>query len=137
MQKHVVARAADLPPGSRRRVTVAGKPIAIFNLGGTFFGLLDRCPHQGASLCDGTVTGLATSDVPGQYRLDRPGEMVRCPWHGWEFDIRTGQSWCEPERVRVTNYPTGTADGAQVVHGPYVADTVPVRVEEQYVVVEV
>lgn len=137
MQKHVVARAADLPPGSRRRVTVAGKPIAIFNLGGEFFGLLDRCPHQGASLCEGLVTGLAVADRPGEYRLLRAGEMVRCPWHGWEFDIRTGQSWCEPSKVRVTNYPTGTADGAQVVQGPYVADTVPVRVEEQYVVVEI
>ncbi len=34
--------------------------------------------------------------MPGEYRMSRPGEMLKCPWHGWEFDIRTGQSWCEP-----------------------------------------
>jgi 3-phenylpropionate/trans-cinnamate dioxygenase ferredoxin subunit len=62
--------------------------------------------------------------------------MVRCPWHGWEFDIRTGQSWCEPAKVRARAYPTGIAAGAEVIKGPYVAETVPVTVEEQYVVVK-
>jgi nitrite reductase/ring-hydroxylating ferredoxin subunit len=66
----------------------------------------------------------------------RKGEMVRCPWHGWEFDIRTGQSWCEPAKVRARAYPTEIAAGAEVVKGPYVAETVLVTVEEQYVVVE-
>ena len=64
----------------------------------------------------------------------RKGEMVRCPWHGWEFDIRTGQSWCEPAKVRA--YPTEIAAGAEIVKGPCLAETVLVTVEEQYVVVE-
>src|SRR5690348_13564021 len=111
MPKHVVARVADLPPGSRKLVTVRGRPIAIFNLGGEFFGLLNRCPHQGGSLYDGVLTGLVESDHPGQYRLSRKGEILRCPWHGWEFDIRTGQSWCEPEKVRARQYPVEIAAG--------------------------
>ncbi|MFC7538872.1 Rieske (2Fe-2S) protein [Siccirubricoccus deserti] len=49
MSKHVVAAVADLPPGSRKLVMVKGRPIAVFNIGGDFFGLMNRCPHQGAT----------------------------------------------------------------------------------------
>lgn len=136
MKKYVVAPAATIPPGTRKVFSVEGRPIGIYNLGGEFFGLLDRCPHQGGSLCAGLVTGLAVGDGPGEFRMVRKGEMVRCPWHGWEFDIRTGQSWCEPKKIRARAYPTEIASGDELVKGPYVAETVPVTVEEQYVVVE-
>jgi len=76
--------------------------------------------------------------------------VIRCPWHGWEFDLRTGQSWCEPSRVRVRKYEVSVEPGATLVErgeetepgmeglvkGPYVAETYPVAVEQQYVVVE-
>jgi nitrite reductase/ring-hydroxylating ferredoxin subunit len=137
MSKHVVARVAELAPGKRKLVTVRGRPIAIFNIKGEFFGLLNRCPHQGGSLCDGVLTGLVESDEPGTYRYSRAGEILRCPWHGWEFDVRTGQSWCDPQKIQVRHYPVEVARGERVVKGPYVAETVPVSVEEEYVVVEV
>jgi nitrite reductase/ring-hydroxylating ferredoxin subunit len=137
MSKHVVAKVSEVPPGGRKLVTVRGRPIAIFNLGGTFYGLLNRCPHQGGSLCDGILTGLIESDEPGTYRYSRAGEIIRCPWHGWEFDIRTGQSWCEPEKIQVRNYKVEVTPGQRVIQGPYVAETVPVSVEEEYVVVDV
>ena len=137
MSKHVVARAADIPPGGRKLVTVRGRPIAVFNLGGTFYGLLNRCPHQGGPMCEGVLTGLIEADTPGIYRYSREGEVLRCPWHGWEFDIRTGQSWCDPEKVTLRNYSVEVAPGQRVVEGPYVAETIPVTIEEEYVVVEV
>ena len=137
MSKHVVARAADIPPGGRKLVTVRGRPIAVFNLGGTFYGLLNRCPHQGGPMCEGVLTGLIEADTPGTYRYSREGEVLRCPWHGWEFDIRTGQSWCDPDKVSLRNYSVEVAPGQRVVEGPYVAETIPVTVEEEYVVVEV
>ena len=137
MSKHVVARAADIPPGGRKLVTVRGRPIAVFNLGGTFYGLLNRCPHQGGPMCEGVLTGLIEADTPGTYRYSREGEVLRCPWHGWEFDIRTGQSWCDPDKVSLRNYSVEVAPGQRVVEGPYVAETIPVTVEEEYVVVEI
>jgi 3-phenylpropionate/trans-cinnamate dioxygenase ferredoxin subunit len=137
MTRHVVANVAEVPPGGRRRVHVQGRPIAIFNIAGEFFGLADRCPHQGASLCDGLVTGLALGDAPGEFRLVREGEMVRCPWHGWEFDIRTGKSWCAPDRIHVRQVPTEVAPGATIVEGPYVAESIAVSIEGDYVVVDV
>ncbi|MEJ1977132.1 MAG: Rieske (2Fe-2S) protein [Acetobacteraceae bacterium] len=105
MSRHVVAPTAEIPPGARKLFTIKGRPVAIFNLSGEYFGLFNRCPHQGGGLCDGVVTGLVQSDQPGQYSYDREGEIVRCPWHGWEFDIRTGQSYCDPERVRTRVFP--------------------------------
>ncbi len=136
MSKHIIAAVRDLPPGSRKLVTIKGRPIGIFNLGGEFFGLLNRCPHQGGSLCAGALTALVLADEPGEYRYERRGEIIRCPWHGWEFDIRTGQSWCDPEKVNLRLYPIEVAPGQTVVKGPYVAETIPVSVENDYVVVE-
>ena len=137
MSRHVVAPTSEVPPGSRKLFTVKGRPIAVFNLGGDYFGMLNRCPHQGGSLCEGIVTGLLLSESPGEYHYTRKGEILRCPWHGWEFDIRTGQSYCDPERIRAKSYQVDIAPGAKVVAGPYVAETVPVRVEEDYIIVDV
>ena len=100
MAKHVVAAVGEIPPGTRKLAQVNGRAIVVFNLGGEFFALNNRCPHRGGSLCHGKLTGLVEFERAGQYRYSRPGEIIRCPWHGWEFDIRTGQSWCDPTRVR-------------------------------------
>jgi nitrite reductase/ring-hydroxylating ferredoxin subunit len=137
VRKHVVAAVADLPPGSRKLVSVKGRPIVVFNLSGEFYALINQCPHQGAGLCDGEITGLVTSDRPGDFQVSRAGEIIRCPWHGWEFDIRTGQSWCDPSRIRIKPYPVEVAPGAALVRGPYTAETVAVRVEQDYLVIEV
>lgn len=137
MSKHVVAAVRDLPPGSRKLVTVKGRPIAVFNIKGEYFGLLNRCPHQGGSLCEGKLIGLIEASEPGRYTYTREGEILRCPWHGWEFDVRTGLSRCDPDTVRAKSYEVAVTPGEQVVEKQLVAETFPVTVEEQYVVIEV
>ena len=78
------------------------------------------------------------SDGPGQLSARRAnGEFLRCPWHGWEFDIRTGQSWCDPKSTRARQFQVTVEPGEKLVKGPYVAETFPVSVEEEYLVVEV
>ncbi len=137
MSRHVVAPARDIPPGSRKLFTIKGRPIGIFNLDGAYYGLLNRCPHQGGSLCEGVVMGLLESPTPGNYVYTRKGEILRCPWHGWEFDIRTGQSYCDPARIRTKTYAVECMPGGTVAKGPFVAETILVRVEENYIVVDV
>jgi nitrite reductase/ring-hydroxylating ferredoxin subunit len=137
MGKHVVASVEEIEPGGRKLVELEGRPIVVFNLSGEYFALLNRCPHQGGSLCHGKLTGLVLSDEPGEYNYSRRGEIIRCPWHAWEFDIRTGKSWCDPRKVRVKNFPVSVEPGARLVEGPYVAETFRVSVEANYVVVEV
>ena len=56
------------------------------------------------------------------------------PWPGRKSDIRTGQSWCDPEHTWVRSYKVSVEPGETVVKGPYVAETIPVRVEGDYVV---
>ena len=136
MAKHVIALLKEFPTGSRRLVEAKGRLIAVFNINGEFFALANRCPHQGGSLYAGRLVGLLEAREPGCYRYSRRGEIVRCPWHGWEFDVRTGKSWCEPERVRARQFAVAVAPGAALVEGTYVAETFPVRVEDDYVVLE-
>ena len=136
MAKYVVAPAADIAPGGRALYEVRGRKIVVFNLGGEYFGLHNRCPHLGGPLCHGSTTGLLQSSMPGSYDYTRRGEMIRCPWHGWEFDIRTGKSWCLPDRIKARRYPVEVEHGGELVEGPYVAETVPVTVEEDYIVVQ-
>ena len=154
MARYVVARADELPPGTRKIVEVAGRQVGVFNVGGELFALRNRCPHQGGPLCEGKQWGALTARVPGEFEFGREGEIIACGWHGWEFDIRTGQSWCDPERLRVRAYDVSVEPGQAIVEepaaapdpdspvpgrvkGPFVAETYPVSLEGRYVVVEV
>lgn len=147
MTRHVVARADEIPPGTRKIVEIAGRSIGVFNVGGEFFALRNRCPHQGGPLCIGPLGGFVSSTGPGEYVVSRRGEILRCPWHGWEFDIRTGQSWFDPRRVRVRGYEVtiepaqedigDDAGAGDMRPGPYRAELYETTVERQLVVVEV
>jgi len=70
-----VANLADCPPGRSLEVVVAGRIVALFNVDGTLQALDGVCPHQGGPLGKGTLRGA----------------IVTCPWHGWQFDVRSGQ----------------------------------------------
>jgi nitrite reductase/ring-hydroxylating ferredoxin subunit len=135
MNRHVVANVEDIQPGTRKIVTVNGREIGIFRIRDDFYGLINRCPHQGAPLCRGEIVSRLVAPSPGDYRLTRSGEMIRCPWHCWEFDIRTGQSLCDPNSVQARTFDVAMEPGRTLVEGPFVAEAVQVTVEESYVVV--
>jgi nitrite reductase/ring-hydroxylating ferredoxin subunit len=140
--RYVVATVDEIPPGGRKIVEVARRSIGVFNVGGRFYGLRNRCPHQGGPLCEGRLLGAVESDRPGTFRWSSEPRTLACPWHGWEFDVTTGRSWCDPERLRAASYETAAAWGRELVAeglvpGPYVAETYPLRVEDRYVVVEI
>jgi 3-phenylpropionate/trans-cinnamate dioxygenase ferredoxin subunit len=136
MSRHVVAKAGEIAPGDSKIVLVNGREVGIFNVGGEYFAFSNRCPHAGAELCKGMIVGLVRSNGPGDYRVDRPGEFLRCPWHGWEFDLRTGQSYCDPKSTKVRQFQIKVEPGEELVKGPYVAETFPVTVESEYLVIE-
>ncbi len=140
MARHVVGPAGEIPPGTRKLISVKGREIVIFNVAGEYFALLNRCPHEGAPLDKAACIARLTSDEPGVYQRSRVGEMLRCPWHGWEFDMRNGQSWFDPKRVKIRSYPVAIESGEELARelekGPYVAETYPVHIEDSYVIVE-
>ena len=139
--KYVVGAADEIPPGGRKIVTVGGRSIGVFNVAGEYFALNNRCPHQGGALCEGKLWGVLKASVPGVFEYEPTREILTCPWHGWEFQLRSGQSWCDPERLRVRRYEVTVEDGAALapapgmVRGPYRVETYPVTVEGTYLVV--
>ncbi len=137
MSRHVVASVAEVPPGTNKLVIAKDREIGIFNVAGTFYALANRCPHKGGPLCRGRITGLTLSSGPGDYRVSRNGEFLRCPWHGWEFEIATGQSYCDPKTMRIRQFEVAVAPGEELVKGPYIAENFPVSVEQNYLVVEI
>jgi nitrite reductase (NADH) small subunit len=115
----VVGTAADFPPGTHRIVTVEGREVGVFNIGGRLYGLANRCAHQGGPLCAGKlVTGtLVAGPATGWAReWAMEGEVIACPWHGLEYHVPTGRCLAYPE-IRIRRYDV-TLDGDDVVVTP-------------------
>jgi len=75
------ASKAEVAPGTAKKIEIGGREIALFNLSGNFYAIDDFCPHRGGPLSEGEVAG----------------NVVTCPWHGWEFDVSTGQTPENPQ----------------------------------------
>ena len=70
-----VAKIEELPPGTCKSVEAQGILIALCNVGGTVYALDNTCPHAGGPIGEGTIIG----------------DVITCPWHGWRFNVRTGE----------------------------------------------
>lgn len=81
-----IAAVSDCPPGEARELVAGGRIVALFNVAGEFFALDGICPHQGGPLGKGILRGC----------------VVTCPWHGWQFDVSTGQH----QASRLLHHPT-------------------------------
>ncbi|MFI5386545.1 MAG: Rieske (2Fe-2S) protein [Fimbriimonadales bacterium] len=134
-RRYPVALAIDMPPGTRRLISIPGLgSVGVFNIGGEFYAVKNVCPHQGGPLCEGTLTGtsrpiFALDEAP-QLEWVHDGEILRCPWHGWEFSVRTGAVVFDG-KARVATY------GVEVVAGLRAATTFPVAVEDKVVILVV
>ncbi|CAM5457899.1 3-phenylpropionate dioxygenase ferredoxin subunit OS=Afipia felis OX=1035 GN=NCTC12722_03859 PE=4 SV=1 [Afipia felis] len=109
-QLHDVCAVDELSPGQTKIIEVNGRSIGVFNVKGTFYAMNNLCPHAGAPLCLGRVTGTPVADNPYSVSWDREGEIVRCPWHSWEFDIATGKTLAGP-RKSVRTYAVHQENG--------------------------
>lgn len=134
MGRHVIGAAAELPPGKNKIVTVEGRSVGVFNVNGSYYALKNACPHQGAPLCMGRVTGMTLPSEPGQYLYGRDGEILRCPWHGWEFDITNGKSIFDPHKCLVKTYKVAVEEDVIEEESPSV-ETYEVKVEDTKIVV--
>ena len=76
-----VARKEELAPGTGKTVDAAGRPVALFNVGGTYYAVHNICRHRGGPLGEDELS-------------DR---VVTCPWHGWQYDVATGEKLANPE----------------------------------------
>ena len=100
MARHVVGAVDEIPPGGRKLVEADGKKIVVFNLGGEFFALLDRCPHKGGPLSQGIVFG----------------RKVACPLHNWNIGLEDGNA-VAPDKGCTRSYPVKIEGGAVFLQG--------------------
>ena len=91
---HAAAKASELSPDSGRTLDVGGKKLALFNVSGKFYALDNTCPHRGCPLGEGHLEN----------------SVVRCPWHAWEFDVKTG-ACLNAEHVKQNCYETKVERG--------------------------
>lgn len=131
-----MGRAEEFEPGTRRIVSVGGRAIGVFRVGDRFFAVRNRCPHQGGPLASGRVFRRMVADTPGEVRLE-DSMLVSCPWHGWHWDMETGEAYA-PDDPRVRSYRVTVESGAQLGCGEpaRLAETYEVRVEDDYVVLD-
>jgi nitrite reductase/ring-hydroxylating ferredoxin subunit len=107
--RHVGA-TAEIAPGGRKIVEIDGQSIGIFRVGDEFVAILNVCPHEFAPVCLGRVGGTTLPSAPGEWTWGREGEILACPWHGWEFELRTGKALFG-NRPRLRLFPTKIEDG--------------------------
>ena len=134
-KRYAVAPAAEIAAGQRKIVEIDGISVGVFNVKGRFYALRNRCPHQGGPLCDGRLVEYRDSPRPHEFRFSREGEILRCPWHGWEFDITNGRTVVSPERYRARAYEVTVEDCPKDTANRPSAETYPVSVDSGWVVV--
>jgi nitrite reductase (NADH) small subunit len=110
-----VAREADIADGERKVVDLEGLEIGLFRLGGALYAWRNECPHQGGPVCQGRLMKRVEERLDDERRslgihyVDGALNVV-CPWHGYEFDLRTGRHAGLPS-LRLASYPVRTRDG--------------------------
>ena len=113
-----VGAAADLERDGYVVARVDGREVGALRDDGTgaVHGLRNRCPHHGGPLCLGTVRERLAGS-PGDYELTGQS-VLRCPWHGWEFDLETGRCLDDPT-LRAAVYPARVEGGRVLVRASY------------------
>ncbi len=111
-----VGCASEFPEGA---VTVrqAGKQeIGVIRWQGRLYAVRNVCPHQLAPVCRGRLRPLLVADEQGtaEPACDGDQPVLSCPWHGWEFDVRTGRA-CWNHQFRLRTYPIEVHDGRVLV----------------------
>ena len=109
MPEVFVAKEAELPDGERRIVEHDGVEIGVFRWDGKLYAYQNLCVHQGGPACEGIIMHKV-EDVLGPdktwlgQRFSAEEAHFVCPWHGYEYDIKTGE--CAGNRnLRLKSYP--------------------------------
>jgi nitrite reductase (NADH) small subunit len=109
-------RVEEFEPGKFRIVEARGHEIGVIRLeDGSFHAVRNYCPHKGAPICKGIVGGTWPPTAPGELAFERAGEVLVCPWHGYEYDLRTGVELYQPEPTKLRKFKTEVRDGVVFV----------------------
>jgi nitrite reductase/ring-hydroxylating ferredoxin subunit len=117
--RYRVAEVAAIPERGGVLADVGGREIGVFKSDGRLFAYENRCHHQGGPVCSGEILG-ATRLVLGERGealreiLDESAMRLVCPWHGWEYDLVTGEA-AHDRRLRLRRFEVTVDDGVVYV----------------------
>src|SRR5690554_72952 len=98
--RYVAGSSAEFPPGSVTLLPVGKFGVGLYNINGKFHALTNYCVHRGGPVCTGPTVSRFTAEKPYEVVVDRPGEFIRCPWHGWDYEIESGEAVAADRRIR-------------------------------------
>ncbi|MBP1970818.1 nitrite reductase/ring-hydroxylating ferredoxin subunit [Virgibacillus natechei] len=116
--REVVCEKEDIHPGKMRSATLGKIPIVVCRTkDGEFYAFANRCLHQGAPLSEGILCGdTKRTDIHGNYEYIKDGEILRCPWHALEYDIKNdGVMLAEPDK-KLRSFQVAIEDDQVVVY---------------------
>jgi nitrite reductase/ring-hydroxylating ferredoxin subunit len=116
--RQAVCKKNDLRPGEIMEATFGRIPIVVCRTSdGRFYAFANRCIHQGAPLAKGKLCGTsAPTDQVGEYNYVREGEILRCPWHGREFDVKNEGCMLADSKSRLRNFKVSVEVDEVVVY---------------------
>ena len=82
---------------------------------GAIHAIRNHCPHKGAPVCRGIVGGTWPPSEPGELAYTQAGEVLVCPWHGYEYDIRTGRELFREMPTTLRKFPVAVENGRVLV----------------------
>lgn len=103
--EHLVARLSDVPADRALIVRVNSMELGLFRTAGSVVAVRNVCPHEAAPVCRGVVAGTNLTSPVHTYIHGRDGEILQCPWHGWEFDLLTGDHLAQGSSARLRQFP--------------------------------
>lgn len=115
--RKVVCKQEEIEPGDMMEAKLGPIPIIVCRTpDGEFYALANRCLHQGAPLSEGVLCGAAApTDSPGEYNYIKEGEVLRCPWHGIEYDIKSGGRMLADPHSKLKSFNVDIEEGDVVV----------------------
>jgi nitrite reductase (NADH) small subunit len=109
--RHHVGAVDEFPEEEFRLFELDGRPVGVVNTRRGFYAVRNRCPHQGADVCAGTVGGTMVAAGPHEYAYSDDVMVVACPWHRWEFELESGASFGSITKKKLVTYPVEVEDG--------------------------
>jgi nitrite reductase (NADH) small subunit len=103
MTRIVVGHKDEIPPGERKLVEYKGGQVGVFNVDGEYIAVRNYCPHHGAPICLGLLSGTFVPSEPQKLEYGMDDRILICPWHHWQFDLHTGTCLTD-SRMRLKTY---------------------------------
>ena len=112
-QRFRIGKSVDFIVGTMKVLEVNGREIGVARLrNGDLRAVMNRCPHKGAPICHGLISGVWDATGPGELAFDESRDVLVCPWHGFQYELATGTEvfWKRASRLRMYAIEEGDGD---------------------------